>query len=123
MPFAAGIRFSAPWVLSEEAREARPEIVDIWVAIAEREPRSRAGVVGQLLAAARHDAWALLPHLEHPTLVVTGDADRLIPPDNRRLLAERIPNASLRTLRGAGHDFPTERPDETARILSTFLDS
>lgn len=121
MPFAEGIRFSAPWVLSDEALRARPEIVDIWVAIAEREPRSRAGVLAQLLAAARHDAWDLLPHLEQPTLVVTGDADRLIPADNSRVLAERIPNASLRTLRGAGHDFPTERPEETARIVSAFL--
>lgn len=119
--FAEGIRSSAPWVLSEEALRARPEIVDVWVAIAEREPRSRAGVFAQLLAAARHDAWELLPHLSHPTLVVTGDADRLMPPENSRALAERIPNASLRTLRGAGHDFPTERPEETARIVSSFL--
>lgn len=121
MPFTDGIRFSAPWVLSEEAHRTRPEIVDIWIAIAEREPRSRAGVIGQLLAAARHDAWELLQYLTQPTLVVTGDADRLIPPENSRILAERIPNASLRTLRGAGHDFPTERPDETARLVSDFL--
>lgn len=121
MPFAEGIRASAPWVLGAEAREARPEIVDVWVAIAEREPRSRAGVLAQLVAAATHDAFELLEHISHPTLVVTGDADRLVPPENSRVLAERIPNASLRTLRGAGHDFPTERPEETARILSSFL--
>lgn len=121
MPVAEGIRFSAPWVLGEEALRARPEIVDVWVAIAEREPRSRAGVLGQLLAAARHDAWDLLPHLPHPTLCVTGDADRLIPPENSRLLAERIPRASLRILPGAGHDFPTERPDETVRVVGEFL--
>ncbi len=121
MPFAEGIRNTAPWVLSDEARRQRPEIVDIWVAIAASEPRSRRGVLGQLLAAARHDTWALLPELEAPTLVLGGDADRLIPPENGELLAARIPNARLRQLRGAGHDFPTERPAETASILSDFL--
>ncbi len=121
MPFAEGIRYSARWVLSEEALRARPEIVDVWIAIAEREPRSRAGVLAQLLAAATHDAWELLPHVEHPTLCVTGDADRLIAPENSGLLAERIPNAALRYIEGAGHDFPTERPAESARVIAGFL--
>ncbi len=116
-----GIRFTAPFVLSKEALAARPEIVDIWVAIAASEPRSRLGIAGQLLAAGRHDAWDLLPFIAHETLVLTGDADRLIPPENSRVLAERIPNATLRTLRGAGHDFPTERPDETAALVLEFL--
>lgn len=117
MPLADGIRSTARFVLSEEALARRPEIVDVWVAIAESEPRSRAGLVFQLLAAARHDAWDRLPFLRHDTLVVTGDADRLIPSENSMLLAKRIPRARLHTLRGAGHDFPTERPEETARLV------
>ena len=119
--YAEGLRFSAPWVLSERALRERPEIVDIWIAIAEREPRSRAGVLGQLWAAARHDACELLSAIAHRTLVVTGDADRLIDPKNSAILAARIPDATLRTLRGAGHDFPTERPDETADLVLEFL--
>lgn len=116
-PIEESLRATAPLVLSDEALARRPELVDIWIAIAQSEPRSRRGFIGQLLAAARHDAWARLPFVESPTLVVTGDADRLIPCENSALLAERIPRASLRTLRGAGHDFPTERPDETARLV------
>lgn len=121
MPFEEGLRASAPWVLSAEALAHRPEIVDIWIAIAASEPRSRTGVLAQLVAAAGHDASSLLHHIDHPTLVATGDADRLIAPANSELLAKRIPNASLRTLRGAGHDFPTERPDETARLVLDFV--
>jgi 3-oxoadipate enol-lactonase len=121
MPFAEGLRFSAPWVLSEQAMRTRPEIVDIWIAIANSEPRSRLGVLSQLVAAARHDASAHLHHIEHRALVITGDADRLIHPDNSRSIAKRLPNARLHTLAGAGHDFPTERPEETARVVLDFL--
>jgi len=53
--------------------------------------------------------------------VVTGDADRLIDPENSRRLAATIPSAELRVLSGAGHDFPTERPAETAGLLREFL--
>lgn len=117
MPFEQGIRSTAPFVLSDEALARRPEIIDLWVAIARSEPRSRRGLIGQLLAAAAHDAWDDLPFVRHETLVVTGDADRLIPMENSRLLADRIPRASLVILPGAGHDFPTERPEETARLI------
>lgn len=121
MSQAEALQYTAPFVLSEEALRRRPEIVDIWVAIAASEPRSRLGVIGQLLAAATHDAWDLLPFVAHETLVVTGDADRLIPPENSRRLAERIPRSRLQMLRGAGHDFPTERPAETAGLVLDFL--
>ena len=56
-----------------------------------------------------------------PTLVLTGDADRLIPPENSERLAARIPDATLRMVRGAGHDVPTERPAEVAELVLDFL--
>jgi 3-oxoadipate enol-lactonase len=121
MPFEEGLRYSAPWVLSADTLARRPEIVDIWIAIAASEPRSRTGVVAQLLAGASHDASTLLRHIAHETLVATGDSDRLISPKNSELIAGLIPNATLRMLRGAAHDFPTERPDETARLVLDFL--
>lgn len=117
LPLAEGVRSTARWVLSEQALACRPDIVDIWVAIGESEPRSRLGFLGQLLAAARHDVSRRLRYLEHDTLVLTGDADRLIPEANSALLAAELPRASLRTLRGAGHDFPTERPRESASLI------
>ncbi len=120
-PFDESIRRTAPWVLGPETLARRPDIVETWVQIAASEPRSRRGVAGQLLAAARHATYDLLPHLRAPTLVVSGDADRLIPPENSPRLAARIPGARLAWLRGAPHDFPTERPEETARTLLAFL--
>ena len=55
------------------------------------------------------------------TLVVSGDADLLIDCENSRRLARALPDAELCILPGAGHDFPTEEPQKTARAVIDFL--
>ncbi len=115
------LRRMAPRLLSAGTLRERPQIVDEWIAIAASEPRRRRGTIGQLLAGGSHDAWDQLPRVGAPTLVVTGDADRLIDPTNSRLLAERIPGARFTAIGSAGHDFAAERPEETAAIIAGFL--
>ena len=78
----------------------------------------------QMLAIARHDTLRRLSQIRAPTLVITGDADRLVPPQNSEVLARSIPGARLLLLPGAGHCFPLEREAETVRALSDhFLGS
>jgi 3-oxoadipate enol-lactonase len=43
------------------------------------------------------------------------------PPENSRLLARAVAGAEIAWVAGAAHDFATERPDETARLLRRFL--
>jgi pimeloyl-ACP methyl ester carboxylesterase len=120
-PLERAVRESARLVLGEEFIRDNADIIDEWVRIAEDQPPSRRAVLAQILAAVGHDASRELQRLAHPTLVVTGDADRLINPENSRRLAATIPGAELRVLGGAGHDFPTERASETAGLLREFL--
>jgi len=47
-----------------------------------------------------------LGELRVPTVVVTGDRDRLIAPGSARRLAAAIPGAELRVVPGAGHYLP-----------------
>ncbi|HYN40966.1 MAG TPA: alpha/beta fold hydrolase [Thermoanaerobaculia bacterium] len=75
----------------------------------------------QLAAVTAWDATARLAQIRVPTLVLTGDADRLVPLENSRCLAEAIPGARLVMLPGAGHCFPLERFEETARELTAFF--
>jgi pimeloyl-ACP methyl ester carboxylesterase len=66
-------------------------------------------------------SWSSIPFLgaiTARTLVVCGTHDRLVPPANSRLLARRIPNASLVMLPG-GHNL--QRP-EPARLLARALE-
>lgn len=49
-----------------------------------------------------------LATLQVPTLVVHGDADRLVPPENGRATADAIPAARLEMVAGMGHDYPPQ---------------
>jgi 3-oxoadipate enol-lactonase len=71
----------------------------------------------QILAIARHEAEDRLSRLRIPTLVLSGDRDRLVPVENSRRLARMIPRARLVEFPGVGHAFPFERPDETVRAV------
>ncbi len=49
-----------------------------------------------------------LRSLRVPTLVVHGDADRLVPLEAGRATAEAVPGARLEVVTGMGHDYPPE---------------
>ena len=55
------------------------------------------------------------------TLIVHGEADRVVDPRNGRLLAERIPDAKLVAFPGLGHLFFWEDPDGFASVIAAFL--
>jgi pimeloyl-ACP methyl ester carboxylesterase len=57
-----------------------------------------------------------------PTLVMHGEADKLIPVASGRALAKAIPGAVLITYPGAGHVPMEQIPDQSARDLRAFLD-
>ncbi len=71
----------------------------------------------QVFAIATHEAEKRLPQIRVPTLLISGDRDRLVPVENSRRLARLIPGARLVELPGAGHAFPFEQADETVRLL------
>lgn len=75
----------------------------------------------QRAMAARPDSTPLLSHIACPTLVICGAEDTLTPPAEARLLAERIPNARLVVLDGAGHLANLERPAAFNAALLDFL--
>jgi len=56
-----------------------------------------------------------------PTLVLWGEADRVVKPDYGRALAASIPNARFATIGGAGHFPHLEQPDAFARSILEFL--
>ncbi|MEA2386695.1 MAG: hypothetical protein QOJ22_869 [Thermoleophilaceae bacterium] len=66
-----------------------------------------AGFGRQLAAilASGHRA-ADLKRIEAPTLVIHGDADRLVRPSGGRATARAIPGARLELIEGMGHDLP-----------------
>ena len=104
------------------ARDHEDEIIARAKAVPE-EFRSEAGTAGQLLAVQGHDTWERLPQIAAPTLVLHGADDGIVPVENGRLLASRIPGARLKVYGGARHVFFIERADEFNADVVAFLSS
>jgi len=81
------------------------------------------GYVGQLAAAVGWTSLPWLGRLRAPTLVLTGGADRIVPPVNGRILAARIPGARLEVVAGAGHLLLMEHAEHCGLSIADFLDA
>jgi 2-hydroxy-6-oxonona-2,4-dienedioate hydrolase len=57
----------------------------------------------------------------HPTLLVGGDRDVVVPLDAVERMAQQLPNAQLAVMRGCGHWPQFERPEEFNAHVETFL--
>jgi 3-oxoadipate enol-lactonase len=79
------------------------------------------GYLGQLAAVVAWRSYERLPLIQHSTLVIHGESDRLIPVANAQVLASRIPNSKLVILPAASHIFPTDQPERTRDALCQFL--
>lgn len=76
----------------------------------------------QLQAAFAFDAAARVGAINVPTLVITGDADVIVPHENSLNLAAAIPGAALRIVEGGSHTFFIERPREFNRAVVEFIE-
>ena len=91
--------------------KSHPAEVEELVRISVEEPTPKYAFTAQLQALLASDRSERVRGIACPTLVVHGDADALIPVDNGRLLAERIPGAALEILEGVGHMAMWEAPE------------
>lgn len=79
------------------------------------------GEIRQKEAITGYETYDRLPEISAPTLVITGDADKIIPVENSKLLADRIPDAELVILKDVGHGFFIEAADEFNKTILDFL--
>jgi pimeloyl-ACP methyl ester carboxylesterase len=76
-----------------------------------------------LSALGRHDAHDVLPTVNVPVRIVTGDKDMLTPIRTARRIQQAIPGATLRILQGGTHYTPVEFPDEVCDELELLFSS
>ncbi|MBE0569390.1 MAG: alpha/beta fold hydrolase [Deltaproteobacteria bacterium] len=117
----AELRRMLPYLYSDAYIAERPREIDDFIRrrLENRTPRD--GYLSQLAAAVTHDAADRLGRIRARTLVITGEADRLVPPENSVRLAERIPGAGLVLLPGAPHRLFAENFDDFNREVLSFL--
>jgi 3-oxoadipate enol-lactonase len=74
-------------------------------------------VLAQMQACLAHDTNERLPGIAIPTLVMHGTEDQLLPVENGRLIAARIPGSQLEIFDGVGHLFFWEQPERAAELV------
>jgi len=84
--------------------------------------RTPRGFGNQFTGVLLWSSYLRLPRIQVPTLVVHGAQDRLVPPENGRIVASRIPGAQFRLLPDAGHILTTDQPAVCRDIILDFLD-
>jgi pimeloyl-ACP methyl ester carboxylesterase len=96
----------APGLVDEMAGEVMKVPVSVWKQ-----------VFGGLLA---YDDLVELPRMTVPTLLVWGDADRLVDREMQQTLAECLPRVELVVYHGIGHTPRWEDPARFARDVASF---
>ncbi len=79
------------------------------------------GYLAQLQGIMAWEAYSRLPQIAAPALVIHGESDRLVPPENGRRIAARIPNTKLVMIPHASHIFPTDQQEAANRAMLDFL--
>ena len=77
--------------------------------------------LSQLHAAVNFDSESRLGQIASPTLVLSGDADVIVPVQNSRNLAAKIHGAKLQIVAGGSHTFFIEQAHEFNQLLVEFL--
>lgn len=85
-------------------------------------PRAE-GYAAQLQGILAWEACSRLSGITAPTLVIHGESDRLVPPANARIIAERIPGAKLVMIPRASHLFLTDQTEAAHRVILEFLNA
>lgn len=67
------------------------------------------------------DSFARLGQIKSPTLIIHGDDDAIVPHANAEIIHGAIAGSKTHTLKGAGHMFFWEAPDEAVRVAGDFL--
>jgi pimeloyl-ACP methyl ester carboxylesterase len=115
------VRQTIPFLVSPEFIDKNPSLIQELIEKMMEHPAPLHGAIRQAHAIWEHDTYEHLPEIRVPTLIIAGDADRLIPVENSRILASRIRKAELVILKNMGHGFITEAMDEANRAIFDFL--
>lgn len=122
-----GLAFAAQqllWIFSNDLLRNQQAVDQILAMLASNpNPVSPEAYARQAAAYIQHDALDRVGNITAPTLVLTGERDRLTPPWIGRELAEAIPGAKYLQIDGPGssHGMIIERPEDFNNAILSFL--
>jgi pimeloyl-ACP methyl ester carboxylesterase len=123
---AAGMELVLPAVFSPDFLRDNPSMRDLFMQLASAGAPPAAAVeatvraMGDMSTGRAWDVSDRLGEITAPTLVQHGSADRVVPVEAGRFIAEHVPGAEYQELEGAGHVYAMERPLEALPRLLGF---
>ena len=122
LPFEEYGRRTMPLTFSPGWTERNPERFEEILAARGEHPTADVTLDAHLQACyAFYDAGCEVERIDAPALVLHGDADVIVPVENGRALAARLPNARYVELPGRGHNVQLEDPATLNRLVLEFL--
>ena len=108
--------------------EENAAVIEEWMAYRAQNPIEPGPYQAQLAVGmglvSEEAAYAHRLHrVQAPTLILFGEHDKVVPPANAQLLADKIPNSAVTILPDAGHFFPLETPDAAVQAVVDFMDA
>ena len=123
LPFDEYGRRTMPLTFSAGWTERNPDRFEEILAARREHPTPDVTLDAHLEACYRFYAQGLeVERIDAPALVLHGDADRIVPVENGRLLASRLENARYVELPGRGHNLQLEDPEAFNRLALEFLE-
>ncbi len=106
---------------SEGFINRNPEKIEEFIRVSLRYYQPAEAFFRQFAACVNHDTGDRLQFIKAPTLILTGDDDPLVPPENSRILQRLIPGSRLELFPGARHCFFMEKSDEfNQKVIEYF---
>ena len=112
------IRAMIPFIYDEATPRER---IEEDLEIRRRTLASVEGYTAQVQSIIAWQSYNRLSQITAPTLVIHGESDKLVPPENGKLIAETIPGAKLVMLAKASHIFVTDQPEASIEAVLSFL--
>jgi 3-oxoadipate enol-lactonase len=115
-------RTTLPYTFAPGWTEANPERVEEIIAASLEHPTPNETIETHVAACYRfYDEDSDVERIEAPALVIHGNDDVIVPPENGRMLANRLPNARYVELEGRGHNVVLEDPETFNELVLDFL--
>ncbi len=112
------IRAMIPFIYDEATPRER---IEEDLEIRRRTLASVEGYTAQVQAILGWQSYNRLSQITAPTLVIHGESDKLVPPENGKVIAEMIPGAKLVLLPKASHIFVTDQTEASIESVLSFL--
>ena len=123
LPFDEYGRRTAPMTFSRGWTERNPERFEEILAARLEYPTPEKTLEAHLQACYGFYARECeVERIDAPALVLHGDEDLIVPVENGRMLASRLPNARYVELPGRGHNLPLEDPETFNQLVMEFLE-